>query len=93
MKMEITPPTGPGEPGAVMLTGYSAERGMLEGSLDATVEGEALTVSFNSKYMLELPFEDERFVLESNGPTSAIVLRPEASDNEVYVMMPMGMNR
>lgn len=93
MKMEVAPPKGPGEPGAVMLTGYSAERGMLEGSLDATVSGEPLTVSFNSKYMLDIPFEDERLVLESNGHDKAIVMRPENTDNEVYVMMPMGVNR
>jgi len=93
MKMEIMPPTGPGEPGVVTLTGYSAERGMLEGSLDATVEGDALAVSFNSKYMLDIPFEDERLVLESNGPQSAIVLRPENSDHEVYVMMPISTAR
>lgn len=93
MQVIFTPPNEPGEPGSANFIGMSAERGMLEGMMDCTFEGAALTTNFNSKYMLDVPFEDERIVIETLGPTSPIVMRPEASDNEIYVIMPMGVNK
>jgi DNA polymerase-3 subunit beta len=94
-KMFVKPAAGPGEPGAVTILGLSAERGDNEGMLDASVEGEALHVSFNIRYLIEVlnVIPDERVVFESNGPANPGVIRPENRDDFVTVIMPMQITR
>lgn len=94
-KLYVKPAAGPGEPGAVTIIGMSAERGDNEGMLDASVEGEALHISFNIRYLIDAlnVIADERVVLESNGPASPGVLRPENRDDFVTVIMPMQISR
>jgi DNA polymerase-3 subunit beta len=94
-KLYVKPAAGPGEPGAVTIEGISAERGNNQGLLDATVEGEALHISFNIRYLIEAlnVITDERVVFESNGPANPGVLRPDGRDDYVYVVMPMSVNR
>ncbi len=94
-KLLVKPAAGPGEPGAVTIVGTSAERGDNEGMLDASVEGEALHISFNIRYLIDVlnVTTDERVILESNGPANAAVIRPENRDDFVAVIMPMSLNR
>jgi DNA polymerase-3 subunit beta len=63
--------------------------------LDASVEGEPLDVSFNIKYLIEVlrVINEERVVLESNGPANPGVIRPEGRDDFVTVIMPMSLTR
>lgn len=94
-KILVKPASGPGEPGAVRIMGMSAERGDNEGTLDATVQGEEITVSFNIRYLIDVlnVINDERVVLESNGPANPGVIRPEGRDDFVAIVMPMSVNR
>lgn len=94
-KLLVKPASGPGEPGAVTIVGMSAERGDNEGMLDASVEGEALTISFNIRYLIDVlnVLNDERVVLESNGAANPGVIRPENRDDFVSVIMPMQVTR
>ncbi|MCU0498821.1 MAG: DNA polymerase III subunit beta [Anaerolineae bacterium] len=91
----VRPPKGPGEPGEILVTGKSAERGDNEGLVDATVEGEALDISFNIKYLIDVlnVISEERIVIENNGSASPGVIRPENRDDFVHVIMPMNMPR
>jgi DNA polymerase III subunit beta len=94
-KLLVKPAAGPGEPGAVTIVGTSAERGDNEGMLDASVEGEALYISFNIRYLIDVlnVMGDERVVFESNGAANPGVIRPENRDDFVAVIMPMAVNR
>ena len=91
----IKPPKGPGEPGEVLVSGRSAERGDNEGMIDASVEGEPMEVAFNIRYLIDVlsVIQDERVVLESNGAAYPGVLRPENRDDFVHVIMPMSVTR
>lgn len=94
-KLVVNPAAGPGEPGAVHIIGMSAERGDNEGMLDASVEGEAINISFNIRYLIDVlnVLNDERVVFESNGPANPGVIRPEGRDDFVSIIMPMSLNR
>jgi DNA polymerase-3 subunit beta len=94
-RIKVTPPDGPGEPGTLLVTGKSNERGDSEGLIDAGVEGDGLEVAFNVRYLIEVlnVVTEERVVLESNGPAAAGVLRPEGRDDFVHLVMPMSVAR
>jgi DNA polymerase-3 subunit beta len=91
----IKPPSNPNEPGEVTVVGRSAERGDNEGMVDASVEGEPLETSFNIRYLIDAlsVIQQERVVLQSNGSAHPGVVRPEGSDNFIYVLMPMAVQR
>lgn len=90
-RLYVAPPKGPGEPGEVMVVGRSAERGDNEGVVDASVEGEALDISFNIEYLIDVlrVIEEERIVFQSNGAENPGVLRPENREDFIHVIMPM----
>lgn len=94
-RIKIAPPDGPGEPGTMLVTGKSSERGDSEGLIDAGVEGAGVEVAFNVRYLIEVlnVIPEERVVLESNGPASAGVLRPEGRDDFIHLVMPMSTGR
>lgn len=94
-RLFVKPPSGPGEPGEIMVVGKSAERGDNEGMIDASVEGEALEASFNIRYLIDVltVVPDERVVLESNGPAHPGVIRPDGRDDFITVIMPMSVTR
>ena len=89
--LRVKPSRNPGEPAEVLIVGKSAERGDSEGMLDATAEGEALDISFNIRYLIDVlrVIDEERVVFESNGPENPGVLRPENRDDFTHVIMPM----
>lgn len=90
-RLYVKPPSGPGEPGEVQIIGKSAERGDLDGMLDASVEGEELDISFNIEYLIEVlrVVTEERVVFQSNGAENPGVLRPENREDFIHVIMPM----
>ncbi len=89
--LHVKPAPNPGEPAEVLIVGKSAERGDSEGLLDATAEGEALDISFNIKYLIDVlrVIREERVVFQSNGPENPGVLKPENREDFVHVIMPM----
>lgn len=94
-RIKVTPPDGPGEPGTLLVTGKSNERGDSEGLIDAGVEGNELEVAFNVRYLIEVlsVVNEERVVLESNGAAAPGVLRPEGRDDFIHLVMPMSVTR
>ena len=89
--LSVKPAQNPGEPAEVLIQGKSAERGDSEGQLDATAEGEALEISFNIRYLIDVlgVIKEERVVFQSNGPENPGVLKPENREDFVHVIMPM----
>jgi DNA polymerase-3 subunit beta len=90
-RLYVKPPSGPGEPGEVQVIGKSAERGDLDGMLDASVEGEPLDISFNIEYLIDVlkVLTEERVIFQSNGAENPGVIRLENRDDFVHVIMPM----
>ena len=91
----VKPPANPGEPGEVVVAGRSSERGDNTGMVDASVEGEPLDVAFNIRYLIDVlnVIDDERVVLQSNGPANPGVIRPENRDDFIHIIMPMSTQR
>lgn len=89
--LRVKPALNPGEPAEVLIGGKSAERGDSEGMLDATAEGEALDISFNIRYLIDVlrVINEERVVFESNGTENPGVIKPENREDFVHVIMPM----
>lgn len=87
----IKPPAAANDAGEVMIIGRSNERGDNEGVVVASVEGEAVEVSFNIRYLIDVlnVIGEERVIIESNGATHPGVIRPENRDDFVSVIMPM----
>lgn len=94
-KFIVQPPETAGEPGIIRVAGISTERGDNEGMLDAQVNGEALNISFNIKYLIDVlnVINEERVEFESNGTNTPGVIRPEGRDDFISVIMPMSVNR
>src|SRR3990170_260933 len=84
----------PGEdvaPGKMIISARAEEIGDNMGELDATIEGEADKIAFNSKYLQDFlqVVEGGRVALEMSGPSRQGVLRPVGDERYVHVLMPM----
>jgi len=89
--LSVQPSGSEGEPAEVAIVGKSAERGDSEGMLDASAEGEALDISFNIRYLIDVlrVIKEEKVLFQSNGPENPGVLKPKDRDDFVHVIMPM----
>jgi DNA polymerase-3 subunit beta len=77
--------------GHVKITATSAEMGDSLGELDASIEGEGLTIAFNVRFLIDLlsVIDSAQIVLETSSHARPGVLRPLGSDDFVHVIMPM----
>jgi DNA polymerase-3 subunit beta len=97
-RLMIKPPQSAGERGEIVVIGRSSERGDNEGIVDASIEGEAMEVAFNIKYLIDVlnaidTSNDPSIVIESRGASHPGVLRPANRDDFIYVVMPMSLSR
>lgn len=78
-----------GSPGITIAA--AADVGDAEGEVEATLEGEPVTVAFNARYLTEAlqNVDAERLALELNGPLSSGVFRPTDDPDYVHVIMPV----
>ena len=81
-------------PGEVRVKAQSNETGDNESMIDASVDGTAVDISFNIKYLIELlnVINDDQVILETISSEDPCLVRPYRSDehNEyVHVIMPM----
>ena len=63
--------------------------------MDATVEGEAMEVAFNVRFLIDVlnVINAPNTSLETNGPSSPGVIRPVGGDDFLHVVMPMHLGR
>lgn len=94
-RIRVTPAKGSSEPGEVTITGKSDQRGDQQGQVDANIEGEAIEVAFNIKYLIEAlsVIDEANVVIQSSGEKQPGVLRPQDRDDFIYVVMPMSVIR
>ncbi len=69
----------------------NAEVGDNEGELEATVEGDGITIAFNARFLTEVlqNVDDAQLALEFNGALSPGVIRPVGDPDYVHVIMPV----
>lgn len=82
-------------PGMLTVSAQSAEVGGNDSELEAAVEGEALEVAFNAKYMLDLlgAVGSEQVAIEVSTASSPGVYRPVDDSEFIHVIMPMHIAR
>ena len=88
----------PGEsqaPGTITITGQSEETGSNENKVEASIEGNPLTIAFNVKFLREVLdiIPTPNVILETSAETSPGVIRPAGGDDGhgdyIHVIMPM----
>ena len=92
VRLQVQPGDGNGlGVGQLQVSARADEVGDNEGEIDATVDGEAAKIAFNSKYLQDVlsVLDSGQVALETASPSSPGVLRPVGSDNYVHVVMPM----
>lgn len=80
-----------GQGDVLTITAESVEVGRAEEQLPATLEGGEPEIAFNARYLLDAlqAIPEENVVLELSQPLSPGTLKPEGSDDYLYVIMPM----
>lgn len=81
-----------GDEGSAGITiAAAADIGDAEGQVEATLEGDPVTVAFNARYLTEAlqNMDTDRLALELNGPLSSGVFRPTDDSDYVHVIMPV----
>ncbi len=84
-------PGGELQPGTVTISGHSEETGFNETIVDASIEGPALLVAFNVRFMREVldVIKTPDVALETSADTSPGVIHPVGEDSFLHVIMPM----
>jgi DNA polymerase-3 subunit beta len=93
-RLTITPGSG-SEPGKLQVNATAAETGAGETVVDATVEGAAIEIAFNVKYLVDVltVVNTPNVSLETTGPASPGVIRPVGREDFTHVIMPMHLGK
>lgn len=83
------------EPGRLVVSATSAETGSDVTELDAAIEGGAVDIAFNVKFILDAlgVVNSPQVMVDIISPSSPGVLRPVGGDDFTYVVMPMTLER
>lgn len=81
--------------GSVTISAQSAEVGGNESEIEAAVDGEAMEVAFNARYLLDVlgVVGSDQIVLEVASPSSPGVFRPADKTPFTHIIMPMHIAR
>jgi DNA polymerase-3 subunit beta len=81
-----------GDEGSAGITiAAAADVGDTEGEVESAIEGDAVTIAFNARYLVEAlqNVEGDQLALEMSGPLSPGVLKPVDDPDYVHVIMPV----
>lgn len=83
------------EPGRLVVSATSAETGSDVTELDAAIEGTAVEIAFNVKFILDAleVVNSPQVMMDIISPSSPGVIRPVGGDDFTYVVMPMTLER
>jgi DNA polymerase-3 subunit beta len=94
VRMQVTPK---GEMGAgkVTLTANSAESGDNVGDIDATVDGDAVEIAFNARYLADVlgVIRSPQVAIETTSSASPGVIKAVGRDDFIHVIMPMHLGK
>jgi DNA polymerase-3 subunit beta len=93
-RLSLTPGTG-SAPGKLQVNATAAETGQGETVIDANVEGAAVEIAFNVKYLVDVltVVNTPNVSLETTGPASPGVIRPVGREDFTHVIMPMHLGK
>ncbi len=79
------------EADGAMTIAAAADVGETEGQVEASLEGEAVTIAFNARYLQDAlaNVDGDQLALEFTGPLSPGVLKPVGDPDYVHVIMPV----
>ncbi|MBN2554906.1 MAG: DNA polymerase III subunit beta [Anaerolineales bacterium] len=82
-------------PGRVEVSATAAETGSNEIPVDASIEGEAMEIAFNVRFLMDVlsAISAPSIALETSGPSAPGVLKPVGRDDFLHVIMPMHLGR
>jgi DNA polymerase-3 subunit beta len=82
-------------PGQMIVTGTSTEFGDNVSELDVSIEGDAIEIAFNARYMIDAlsVAGTPQVALETSTSSSPGLIRPIGGDDFLCVIMPMHINR
>ncbi len=91
VRLEIAPSGDELMNGRITLVATSAELGDNVADLDASIEGEAVEIAFNAKYLIDVLsiIDSPQIALETSTPSSPGVFRVIGDENFTHVIMPM----
>lgn len=77
--------------GYIKLRSSAQETGEHSADIEAIVDGESMEIAFNPKYLMEVlsNVKTTKFVFQTQGVTSAGVLRPVSDDTYIHIIMPL----
>jgi DNA polymerase III subunit beta len=80
-----------GDGSTALIISAAAEVGENEGEIDASVEGDPVTIAFNARYLEQAlqNMSGERLSFEFNGPLAPGVLRATGDADYIHVIMPV----
>jgi DNA polymerase-3 subunit beta len=89
IRLQLQP--GNAMPGKLTVSARAEEIGNNEGEIDASIEGDASKIAFNSRYLQDVlnALSVEKVALEMSSPSSQGVFRPVGETDYVHVVMPM----
>ena len=79
------------EKGNIQLFVNSSSSGEGKETLAANYKDENLTISFNSRYLLDIAsaIEDEKIIINLNDSVSPVLIQDDSDKHSYYVIMPM----
>jgi DNA polymerase-3 subunit beta len=88
-------PAGELAPGHVVVSATSAELGSNVSELDATIEGDAIEIAFNARYLADVlnVIDSAEVALQTNTPATPGVITPVGGEPFMHVIMPMRIGR
>jgi len=81
--------------GKLTMTANSAESGDNLGEIDATVDGEAVEIAFNARYLADVlgVLHAPQVAIETTGASSPGMVKAVGRDDFTHVIMPMHINK
>jgi DNA polymerase III subunit beta len=88
-------PSGEMGAGKMTMTAASAESGDNVGDIDATVDGEAVEIAFNARYLADVlnVLHSPQVAIETSGSSSPGVIKAVNRDDFTHVIMPMHLGK
>jgi DNA polymerase III subunit beta len=80
--------------GKVELTSEARDLGSQKNEIEATVEGEELSISFNSRYLTDVLSNNHQtqMIFEFSGNLSACLIKPMGTEGLEYIIMPVNLS-
>lgn len=81
--------------GKLTMSATSAESGDNLGEIDATVDGDAIEIAFNARYLADVlgVLHSPQVAIETSGSSSPGMIKPVGRDDFTHVIMPMHIGK